>query len=111
MNTITFDKLAYVDTLKSSGINEEHARVHANALDSALRETVATKQDIAAARTELKEDIAAVRTELKGDIAAVRTELKEDIAKLDVKITGVKVWMMGQVLALVGVMIALRFIG
>ena len=60
MTTITFDKLAYVDKLKSSGVSEEQARAQADALDSALRDTVATKQDIA----ELKLQIAEVKTDV-----------------------------------------------
>ena len=60
MTTITFDKLAYVDKLKSSGVSEEQARAQGDALDSALRDTVATKQDIA----ELKLQIAEVKTDV-----------------------------------------------
>ena len=43
---IVFDKLVYVDRLKSAGVEEAHARAHAEALDQALRDTVATKQDL-----------------------------------------------------------------
>ena len=53
MATTTFDKLAFIDALKSSGVSEEQARAHASALDSALRDTVATKSDI----QELKVDL------------------------------------------------------
>jgi hypothetical protein len=51
---LTFDKLAYVDRLKAAGIDERHARAHAEGLDQALREEVATKADIAELRTEMK---------------------------------------------------------
>ena len=43
---ITFDKLVYIDRLKSAGIDEPQARAHAEALDQALRESVATRQDL-----------------------------------------------------------------
>ena len=43
---LTFDKLAYIDRLKTGGVDEEKARAHAEALDAALRETVATRQDL-----------------------------------------------------------------
>jgi hypothetical protein len=46
MSTITFDKLAYIDHLKSAGISDDQARAHAVALDSALHETVATQADV-----------------------------------------------------------------
>lgn len=43
---ILFDRLAYVDRLKRGGITDEHARAHAEAMDEALRESVATKADV-----------------------------------------------------------------
>src|SRR5712691_12177628 len=43
---IVFDKLVYIDRLKSAGVAEPKARAHAEALDQALRDTVATKQDV-----------------------------------------------------------------
>lgn len=71
MTDITFDKLSYVDKLKSGGFTEKQARVHADALDTALRDSVATKSDI----TVLKSDIAKLKTELKTEIAAVETRI------------------------------------
>jgi len=44
--TVLFDKLVYLDRLKSGGLEEVQARAHAEALDLALRESVATKQDV-----------------------------------------------------------------
>ena len=46
MSTTTFDKLAYLEALKASGIPEQQARAHAVALEDALRDSVATKADI-----------------------------------------------------------------
>ncbi len=43
---MTFDKLAYIDALSNGGFSPEQARVHANALDNALRDSVATKDDL-----------------------------------------------------------------
>jgi hypothetical protein len=43
---ILFDRLAYLDRLKRAGIPEDHARAHAEAIDEALRESVATKRDL-----------------------------------------------------------------
>jgi hypothetical protein len=43
---ILFDKLRYIDRLINGGIGEEQARAHADAMDDALREAVATKSDI-----------------------------------------------------------------
>jgi hypothetical protein len=45
-NHLLFDKLAYVDRLVKAGIDEAEARALSDALDEALRESVATKRDI-----------------------------------------------------------------
>ena len=47
MSTILFDRLAYMDRLTNAGVPEAQARAHADAMDSALRESVATKADVA----------------------------------------------------------------
>jgi hypothetical protein len=50
---LLFDKLAYKDKLTASGVPEATARAHADALDEALREGVATKSDVALVRKDL----------------------------------------------------------
>jgi len=67
MSAITFDKLAYIDTLKAAGVNEEQARAQAAALDVALKDTVATKYDVEAVRHEvdlLSTELAPIKVEL-----------------------------------------------
>ena len=54
MSTVTFDKLAYSEALKAGGFTPAQATVQANALDVALRETVATKHDLEFVRTEIR---------------------------------------------------------
>ncbi len=51
-NVITFDKLAFVERLQESGFSQTQAKGAAEALDNALKDTVATKYDIA--RLEVK---------------------------------------------------------
>lgn len=63
-STVTFDRLAYVDRLKDAGVDEKQARAHAEALDAALRDTVATKTDIDLLRSELRMDLANLKTDL-----------------------------------------------
>ena len=89
MIAIPFDRLRYTDMLRNAGIDEKSARAHADALDDAMRQGVATKSDITDVRSdmqnvrqELKTDIAELRQELKTDIAELRHELKTDIAEL-----------------------------
>lgn len=45
---LLFDKLAYVDRLKAAGVAEGQARAHADGLEQAFREEVATKSDFTA---------------------------------------------------------------
>ena len=78
MATVTFDKLKYLETLKAGGVPDNQARVHAEALDDALRDSVATKTDIA----ELK---------------ALISETKAEIIK----------WMFGVALGIIGALVAL----
>ena len=54
---VIFDKLVYVDRLKLAGVDEAHARAHAEALDQELRDTVATKQDLRNEVTRLENKI------------------------------------------------------
>jgi len=57
MSVATFDKLNYVDSLKSAGIPEDHARALAVALDNALRDSVVTT-------TALRDELAPIKAEL-----------------------------------------------
>jgi hypothetical protein len=63
---VLFNKLAYVDRLTRAGISDEQARAHAEGIDEALRESVATKLDIA----ELKAAFAEFKSELRGWLLA-----------------------------------------
>ena len=70
MSTTTFDKLLYLETLKSSGISEEQAKAHAHALDEALRDAVATKADVERLGFELRAMEQRMTIKLGGMIAA-----------------------------------------
>jgi len=76
MTELLFDKLAYMDGLKSTGIAEDHARALADAMDIALRESVATKSDVAA----VKQDISDAKHGLEQDIAGLKQGLEQEIA-------------------------------
>ena len=80
--SLTFDKLNYVDSLKAAGVEEKVSRAHANALDVALHESVATQQALSDVETALKQEISEVHTKLKQEISEVRTELKQDILEI-----------------------------
>jgi hypothetical protein len=97
---ITFDKLVYIDRLKAAGINEPQARAHAEALDQALRDTVATKNDVRAVHDEITE----LRTEMRSEIA--RLDHKIDVAVRDLTIR-----MGGIAIILFGALATIKFFG
>lgn len=80
---LTFDRLAYIDRLKEAGFDDRQARAQADALDAALRESVATKTDIDLLRAEIRADFA---------------NLKTDLAR----------WLFGAVLAIAGAVFAIE---
>jgi len=82
LNLPTFDRLAYVDRLKSGGVEEKQARAHAEALDAALRDTVATRSDVSELRTELRSEMSELRTELRSEMSELRTGLRTEMSEL-----------------------------
>ncbi|MBS7805101.1 DUF1640 domain-containing protein [Rhizobiales bacterium TNE-4] len=128
-----FDRLLYVDTLKSAGVPEDQARAHASALQTALLDTVATKDDIAILRTDinalrgdmekleisLRGDMGKLETSLRGEMRNIDTTLRGEIAKLDASLRGemaaqktdILRWMFGMMIGFSGLMItAIKFI-
>jgi hypothetical protein len=59
MTVIAFNKLAYMEHLKTAGVDDAHARAHARAhafaLDDALKDSVATKADIRELEAKMRE--------------------------------------------------------
>lgn len=93
MGAATFNRLMYLDTLQAGGIPELQARAHANALNGALHESVATKGGIGA---------------LKGDMTALRFEFKMNMEILRRDLT---IRMGAMMMALGGVLIAVKYFG
>jgi hypothetical protein len=77
---LLFDKLAYVDRLKAAGVDDQQARAHAEGLEQAFREEVATKTDLIELETALRADILKLETSLRADILKLETSLRADIA-------------------------------
>lgn len=63
-----FDRLTYVDRLKEAGVDDKQARAHAEALDMALRDAVATKSDVEKLEAKLEAKIETTAANLKVDI-------------------------------------------
>jgi len=112
---LTFDKLVYIDRLKSAGVAEPQARAHAEALDQALRDTVATKSDLAAARQESRDEMRGLREELRNEMRGLREELHNEVSRLDHKIDvlgrDLTIRMGGIAVILFGALATLKFFG
>jgi len=65
---LTFDRLAYIDRLREAGFDEKQARAHADALDAALRDSVATKADVERVEMRLEAKMEALAANLKVEI-------------------------------------------
>ena len=89
MSSVTFDKLAYSEALRAGGFTPEQATVQANALDVALRETVATKHDLELVRTEIE---------------LVRREIHVAEQRMTIKLGGMLVVAVGVFAALVKIL-------
>jgi hypothetical protein len=81
---LLFDKLAYIDRLKFAGIDEHQARAHAEGLDYAFREEVATKRDLAELEVAIKSDLAELKAATKSDLAELKVATKSDLAEFKV---------------------------
>jgi hypothetical protein len=62
---ITFDRLAYIDRLGEAGFDEKQARAQADALDAALRDSVATQADLKELAGELRTQMANLKVEFR----------------------------------------------
>jgi hypothetical protein len=86
------DRLTLARAFEAGGIPRDAAEHAATEIYDAIRETVATKADIAS---------------VKADIAGVRSDLRQTVADLKSDIRG---WLLAQTFALLAVIGALHFI-
>ena len=83
---VTFDKLAYLERLKAGGFTEQQAKTQAEALDSALKESVATQHDIAVLRQEME----LLRRDLKESEQRITIRLGSMIVAATALLTAIK---------------------
>jgi hypothetical protein len=76
---ILFDRLAYIDHLKRGGLDDNQARAHAEAMDDALRESVATTAQLQAETTRLEHKIESEVTRLEHKIESEAARLERKI--------------------------------
>ena len=79
MAGLAFDTLTAARRLKKVGMEEAHAEAVAESLRDAVTGSVATKQDLDAAKAELREEITAFKAEVREEIAAFKAEVREEI--------------------------------
>ena len=101
---LLFDKLFYMDRLKRADISEEHARAHAEAMEGALHEDVATSAEVTILGTALRAEMASLRTELRAEMAALRAEMAAMQDKIIIRLGGLMV--IG-----IGILIAMKVLG
>lgn len=96
----SIDTLEIAKRLRDAGIDEKQAE----AITGALRDV----HDADLSRLATKEDIAALRTELRGEMATLRTELKSGIEILRRDMT---IGLGGMIVVLGGFLAAIKFPG
>ena len=75
MSTTTFDTLEFVETLKAAKVPEEQAKAHAKAISQITDNTLATKSDLVAVKSDLEKSINTLRLEVKADLKDVVIKL------------------------------------
>lgn len=82
MSNLAFDTHKFVKDLTRNGMPDKQAEVLADHYASLLNDRLATKEDLAALRSELKGDISGLRKDmisleerLKGDIGGLRKDM------------------------------------
>lgn len=79
---IPFDTLAYIQTLRKSGIDEGCANAHAQALVMAFTQGVATHEDIEEMDARMCAEFANVRSEMSQEFTKVRAEMDQGFMKV-----------------------------
>jgi len=96
-DTVLFDKLAYLDRLKRAGIEDDQARAHAEAMEDALRESVATKVDVATLGTTIQSEvgrletkISRLETKIESEVTRLENTIHSEVTRLETKIESVE---------------------
>jgi predicted nucleic acid-binding Zn-ribbon protein len=117
---ILFDKLAYIDRLKRGGVDDNQARAHAEAMDGALRESVATKPDLGGLENNIRSEISGLEINIKSEInrletkiTRLETKLEAEVARLETKISvrDVTIRIGAMLVALFAALASIKFFG
>lgn len=64
MSTLIFNSLAYFEKLRSAGVTEEQAKVHAEAMNELVDDKLATKEDLLLLKEDLRKEIELLKKDL-----------------------------------------------
>ena len=110
----SIDTLEIAKRLRNAGLDERQAE----AITGALRDVhdadlsrLATREDLAALRSELSADSAALRTELSADSAALRSEIRLIRSEIEILRRDLTIRLGGMIVVLGGFLAAIKFLG
>ena len=104
MTGLAFDTLTAARRLKKVGMEESHAEAVAESLRDAVTGSVATKQDLDAAKAEVRQEITTAKAEVREEMAAVKVE----VAAVKAETRSLK-WLMAFIVGLLGVLVGQGF--
>lgn len=107
MTAITFDTLSTARRLREKGMPQEHAEAIADEMRMASEVDIShlsTKEELQTFKSDLKGDLERLEAATKADISSVRSELREVELRLKLHIGSM-------IMALGGVLIAIKYFG
>lgn len=110
-NTILFDRLIYIDRLKRAGIADDQARAHADAMDEALRESVATKGDITSLEHKIAADISRLEQKVATDISRLEHKIEIVESKIEIAVRDLTIRAGAMAVVLFGALASIKFFG
>ena len=119
--TTAFDTLTYAKQLKQSGVPEEQAEIHAQALQAVLKEHIAARFDQLDQRFDhagadlgnLKTAVAQINSRLDATLPTLATKAELETVRTEIHSMGMKIimWNVATMLATAGMVFAiLRFL-
>lgn len=109
--TRSFDSLAYAKSMESVGFTRQQAEMLAEKQAELIDERLATKDDLEKFRLALEADMEKLRLSLKGEIEGVRGSLRETELRLQAQMKDLLVRLGGMIMALGGILIAIKYFG
>jgi ribosomal protein L29 len=87
---IVMDRHRFITTVREGGLDEKAATAIANAVDTGLRDAVATKADLKDLEAVTRTEFAEMRAETKSEFAAIRAETKSGFAAVTAEFSAIR---------------------